>query len=129
MDEIMSKILKKFVCENGDCRSNEFKIGPLISLIAVNILIAASLAVFIDKMIWNGTRYNCNDRYEYLRRSVDAFIKRYQMRRVNPDYIKCLISEMQNMTSRMDETTERDWNKFLNHINEHQQKKVDNEKR
>ena len=39
MDEIMSKILKKFVCENGDCRSNEFKIGPLISLIAVNILI------------------------------------------------------------------------------------------
>ena len=103
MDEIMSKILKKFVCENGDCRSNEFKIGPLISLIAVNILIAASLAVFIDKMIWNGTRYNCNDSTEYIRRSVDAFIKRYQMRRVNPDYIECLISEMQNMTSRMDE--------------------------
>ena len=51
MDEIMSKILKKFVCENGDCRSNEFKIGPLISLIAVNILIAAFLAVFMDKMI------------------------------------------------------------------------------
>ncbi len=51
MDEIMSKILKKFVCENGDCRSNEFKFGPLISLIAVNIIIAASLAVFIDKMI------------------------------------------------------------------------------
>ena len=51
MDEIMSKILKKFVCENGDCHSNEFKIGPLISLIAVNIIIAASLAVFIDKMI------------------------------------------------------------------------------
>ena len=51
MDEIMSRILKKFVCENGDCRGNEFKIGPLISLIAVNILIAASLAVFIDKMI------------------------------------------------------------------------------
>ena len=51
MDEIMSKILKKFVFENGDCLSNEFKIGPLISLIAANILIAASLAVFIDKMI------------------------------------------------------------------------------
>ena len=43
MDEIMSKILKKFVCENGDCRTNEFKIGPMISLIAANILIAASL--------------------------------------------------------------------------------------
>ena len=56
MDEIMSKILKKFVCENGDCRSNEFKIVPLISLVAVNIIIAASLAVFIDKMIWRGTR-------------------------------------------------------------------------
>ena len=51
------------------------------------------------------------------------------MRRVNPDYIECLISEMKNMTSRMDEIIERDWNKFLNHINEHQQKKVDNEKR
>ena len=108
MDEIMSKILKKFVCENGDCRSNEFKIGPLISLIAVNILIAASLAVFIDKMIWNGTHYNCNGRSEYLRRSIDAFIKRYQMRRVNPGYIECLISEMQNITSRMDEIIERD---------------------
>ena len=129
MDEIMSKILKKFVCENGDCRSNEFKIGPLISLTAENILIAASLADFIDKMIWNGTHYNCNDSTEYIRRSVDAFIKRYQMRRVNPDYIECLISEMQNMTSRMDEIIERDWNKLLNHINEHQQKKVDNEKR
>ena len=129
MDEIMSKILKKFVCENGDCRSNEFKIGPLISLIAVNILIAASLAVFIDKMIWNRTRYNCNDRSEYLRRSINGFIKRYQMRRVNPAYNKCLISEMQNMTSRMDEIIERDWSKFLNYINEHKQKEVDNEKR
>ena len=129
MDEIMSKILKKFVCENGDCRSNEFKIGPLISLIAVNIIIAASLAVFIDKMIWRETRYNCNNRSVYISRSVDAFIKRYQMRRVNPGYIECLISEMQNMTSRMDEIIERDWSKFLNHINEHKQKGVDNEKR
>ena len=77
MDEIMSKILKKFVCENGDCRSNEFKIGPLVSLIAANILIAASFAVFIDKMIWNGTNYNCNDRFEYIRRIVDAYIKFY----------------------------------------------------
>ena len=51
MDEIMSKILKKFVCENGDCRGCKFKIGPPISLIVVNIIIAASLAVFIDKMI------------------------------------------------------------------------------
>ena len=51
MDKMMSKILKKFVCENGDCRSKEFKIGPLISLIAVNVIIATSLAVFIDKMI------------------------------------------------------------------------------
>ena len=129
MYEIMNKILKKFVCENGDCLSNEFKIGPLISLIAVNIIIAASLAVFIDKMIWRGTRYNCNDRSEYKRRSVDAFIKRYQMIRINPDYIDCLISEMQNMTSRMDEIIERDWSKFLNHINEHKQKEIDNEKR
>ena len=129
MEEIMSKILKKFVCENGDCRRNEFKIGPLISLIAVNILIAASLAVFIDKMIWRRTRYNCIDRSEHIRRNAVAFMKRYQMRRVNPDYIKCLISEMKNMTSRMDELIERDWSKFLNHNNEHKQKEVDNEKR
>ena len=129
MDEIMSKILKKFVCENGDCRSNEFKIGPLISLIAVNIIIAASLAVFIDKMIWRRTRYNCNDRSEHIRRNADAFMKRYQMRRVNPNHIDCLISEMQNMTYRMDEIIERDWSKFLNHNNEQKQKEVDNEKR
>ena len=51
------------------------------------------------------------------------------MRRVNPNYIDCLISEMQNMTYRMDEIIERDWSKFLNHINDHKQKEVDNEKR
>ena len=51
------------------------------------------------------------------------------MRRVNSDYIECLISEMQNMTSSMDEIIERVWNKFLNHINEHKQNEVDNEKR
>ena len=51
------------------------------------------------------------------------------MRRVNPDYIECLISEMQNMTSRMDEIIERDWNKFLIHVKKHKAKEVDNEKR
>jgi len=51
------------------------------------------------------------------------------MRRVNPDNIECLISEMQNITSRIDEIIERDWSKFLNHTNEHKQKEVDNEKR
>ena len=50
------------------------------------------------------------------------------MRRVNPGYIECLISEMQNLTDRMDEIIERDWNKFLNHIQEHQQKEVNDEK-
>ena len=51
------------------------------------------------------------------------------MRRVNPGYIECLISEMQNITSHMDEIIERDWSKFLNHNNEQKQKEVDNEKR
>ena len=51
------------------------------------------------------------------------------MRSVNPDNIECLISEMLIMTSRMDEIIERDWSKFLNHINDHKQKEVDNEKR
>ena len=51
------------------------------------------------------------------------------MRRVNPGYIECLISEMQKLTDRMDEIIERDWNKFLNHVKEHQQKEVNDEKR
>ncbi len=51
------------------------------------------------------------------------------MRRVNPDYIECLILEVQNMTSRIDDIIERDWNKFLNHVNEHKKKEVENEKR
>ena len=51
------------------------------------------------------------------------------MRRVNLGYIECLISEMQNITSLMDEIIERDWSKFLNHNNEQKQKEVDNEKR
>ena len=128
MDEMMSKILKKFVCENGDCHSNEFKIGPRISFTSVNVITAAFLAVFIDKMIWFGTRYNCNYRSEHIRRNVDAFIKRYQIRRANPDYIDSLISEMQNMASCIDEIIKHVWSKFLNHINEHKQKEVDNEK-
>ena len=51
------------------------------------------------------------------------------MRRVNPGYIECLISEMQNLTDRMDEIIERDWNKFLSHVNEYQQKEDKDEKR
>ena len=50
------------------------------------------------------------------------------MKRVNPDFFECLTSKMQNMTSSMDEIIERDWSKFLNHINEHKQKEVDNKK-
>ena len=51
------------------------------------------------------------------------------MKRVNPGYIECLILEIQNLTDRIDEIIERDWNKFLNHVMEHQQKKVNDEKR
>ena len=43
------------------------------------------------------------------------------MRRVNSGYIEFLISEMQNLNDRRDEIIERDWNKFLNHVKEHQQ--------
>ena len=50
------------------------------------------------------------------------------MRRVNPGYIECLISEMQKLTDRMDEIIERDWNKFLKHVKEHQSKEVNDEK-
>ena len=51
------------------------------------------------------------------------------MRRVKPGHIECLISEMQNLTDRMDEIIERDWIKFLNHVKEHQPKEVNDEKR
>ena len=51
------------------------------------------------------------------------------MRRVNHGYIECLISEMQNLTDRMDEIIERDWNKFVDHVKEHQPKEVKDEKR
>ena len=51
------------------------------------------------------------------------------MRRVNHGYIEYLISEMQNLTDRMDEIIERDWNKFLNPVKEHQPKEVKDEKR
>ena len=51
------------------------------------------------------------------------------LRRINPGHIEYLISEMQNLTDRMDEIIERDWNKFLNHVKEHKQKEVKDEKR
>ena len=43
------------------------------------------------------------------------------MRRVNSGYIVCLNPEMQNLTDRMDEIIEGDWNKFLNHVKDQQQ--------
>ena len=51
------------------------------------------------------------------------------MRRANHGYIECLISEMHNLTDRMDEIIERDWNKFLNQVKDHQPKEVKDEKR
>ena len=51
------------------------------------------------------------------------------MKRVDPGYIECLISEMQNLTDRMDKIIVRDWNKFLNHAKEHQPKEVKDENR
>ena len=51
------------------------------------------------------------------------------MRRVNPGYIECLILEIQNLTDRIDEIIESDWIKLLNHVKEHQQKEVNDEKR
>ena len=51
------------------------------------------------------------------------------MRRVNYGYIECLISEIQNLTDRIDEIIKIDWIKFLNHVKQHQQKEVNDEKR
>ena len=49
------------------------------------------------------------------------------MRRVNPGYIECLISEMQNLTYRIDEIIDSDWIKFLNNVKDHQQKEINDE--
>ncbi len=51
------------------------------------------------------------------------------MKIVNPGYIECLISEMQNLTDRMDKIIELDWNKYLNHVKEHHQKEVNDDKK
>ena len=51
------------------------------------------------------------------------------MRRVNPEYIECLFSEMQNLTDRIDEIIESDWIKFLNHVQEHQLNEFNDEKK
>ena len=51
------------------------------------------------------------------------------MRKVNTGCIECLISEMQNLTDRMDEITESDWIKFLNHVKVHRQKEINDEQR
>ena len=51
------------------------------------------------------------------------------MRRVNPGYVDCLISETQNLTDRIYEIIESDWINFLNQVKEHQQKEVKDEKR
>ena len=39
MEEVMGKIIKEIVCENGDCSNKKIKVLPLIGLITINSII------------------------------------------------------------------------------------------
>jgi len=46
MEEVMGKIIKEIVCENGDCSNKRIKVLPLIGLIAINAIIGVSFTMF-----------------------------------------------------------------------------------
>ncbi len=46
MEEVMGKIIKEIVCENGDCSNKRIKVLPMIGLIAINAIIGLSFIMF-----------------------------------------------------------------------------------
>ena len=52
MEELMGKILKQFVCENGDCSNKKIKVLPLISFITVNAIIGLTFSMFCYHIIF-----------------------------------------------------------------------------
>ena len=52
MEELMGKIIKEFVCENGDCSNKKIKVLPLISFITVNAIIVLTFGMFCYHIIF-----------------------------------------------------------------------------
>ena len=52
MEEVMGKIIKEIVCENGDCSNKRIKVLPLIGLIAINAIIGVSITMFCFHVLW-----------------------------------------------------------------------------
>ena len=46
MEEVMGKIIKEIVCDNGDCSNKRIKVLPLIVLIAINASLGCPLQCF-----------------------------------------------------------------------------------
>ena len=52
IEELMGKIIKEFVCENGDCSNKKIKVLPLISFITVNAIIGLTFGMFCYHIIF-----------------------------------------------------------------------------
>ena len=52
IEELMGKIIKKYVCENGDCSTKKIKVLPFISFITVNAIIALTFGMFCYHIIF-----------------------------------------------------------------------------
>ena len=52
MEEVMGKIIKEIVCENGDFSNKRIKVLPLIGLIAINAIIGVSFTMFCFHVLW-----------------------------------------------------------------------------
>ena len=53
IEELMGKIIKEFVCENGDCSNKKIKVIPLIGFITVNAIIGLTFGMFCYHIIFN----------------------------------------------------------------------------
>ena len=52
-EELMGKIIKEIVCENGDCSNKKIKVLRLIGFIMVNMIIGLSFSMFCYHVIYN----------------------------------------------------------------------------
>ena len=52
IEELMGKIIKKYVCENGDCSNKKIKVLPFISFITVNAIIGLTFGMFCYHIIF-----------------------------------------------------------------------------
>ena len=51
-EELMGKIIKGFVCENGDCSNKKIKVLLLISFITVNAIVGLTFGMFCYHIIF-----------------------------------------------------------------------------